>query len=58
MNKHTAEQVAADFEHNHKNAVTKIRAQVTNGIERFVIHVTWKKRKGRVITIADPTQAY
>lgn len=58
MSETTAGQVAVDFEHDHKNAITQVARQVTNGVERFVVHVTWKKKKGRAITIADPTQAY
>lgn len=58
MTEQTAQQVAADFEHDHKNANVSVGSHVTNGIKRFVVHVTWKKRKGKAITIADPTQAY
>ena len=64
MEEKVAKQVAADFTHHHKDSFTKIGSHVTNGVKRFVVHVTWKKpedegaTRRKPITLADPTQAF
>lgn len=58
-----AQQIATDFMHKHKDASCKIGSHTTNGVERFVVHVTWPKKKEgerrrKALTIANPTQAF